>query len=112
MTASGYCVAMMVNHVGIYGFCLFKQKRWVRADVSINTNMYGLKHNGLREKKFRKKKATKPLHLLLPVLRCVLREVLCGRRRRVSSLQFFFFHVAGEGCVGVHAQLLYSVNNK
>jgi hypothetical protein len=33
----------MVNHVGIYGFCLFKQKNVVRADGSINTNMYGLK---------------------------------------------------------------------
>ena len=43
MAASSYCVAMMVNHVGIYGFCPFKQKRWVRADVSINTKMYGLK---------------------------------------------------------------------
>ena len=33
----------MVIHAGIYGFCLFKQKRWVRADVSVNTKMYGLK---------------------------------------------------------------------
>ena len=33
----------MVKHVGIYGFCLFKKKRWVEADVSININMYGLK---------------------------------------------------------------------
>jgi hypothetical protein len=37
---------------------------------------------------------------------CALREELCGRRRRVSSLWFFFFHVAGEGCVGVDVQLL------
>jgi hypothetical protein len=44
MATSNNCgVVEMVNHVGIYGFCLFKQKRWVRADVSINTNMYGLK---------------------------------------------------------------------
>jgi hypothetical protein len=85
----------MVNDVGIYGFCLFKQKRWVRADVSINTNMYGLNRSGLREKKFRKKKAPFPLHLLLSLLCCVLREALCGRRRRVSSSSFFFFHVAG-----------------
>jgi hypothetical protein len=44
MATSNNCgVVEMVNHVGIYGFCLFKQKRWIRADVSINTNMYGLK---------------------------------------------------------------------
>jgi hypothetical protein len=49
MAASGYCVAMMVNHVGIYGFCLFKQKTVVRADVSINTNMYGLKPTAAKE---------------------------------------------------------------
>jgi len=58
---------MMVNDVGIYGFCLFKQKRWVRANVSINTNMYGLKRAaGYGEKKYQKKKATIPLYLLLP----------------------------------------------
>jgi len=33
----------MVNEVGIYGFCLFKQKSVVEADGSIDTNMYGLK---------------------------------------------------------------------
>jgi hypothetical protein len=33
----------MVSVVVIYCFCLFKQKKVVRADVSINTNMYGLK---------------------------------------------------------------------
>jgi len=49
MAASSYCVAMMVNHVGIYGFCPFKQKRWVRADGSINTNMYGLKPAAAKE---------------------------------------------------------------
>jgi len=37
-----YCVVEMVNHVGIYGFCLFKKKNVVRADGSININMYGL----------------------------------------------------------------------
>jgi hypothetical protein len=42
-------IAEMVNDVGIYGFCLFKQKRWVRADVSINTNMYGLKPTAGKE---------------------------------------------------------------
>jgi hypothetical protein len=31
----------MVNHVGIYGFCLFKKKNVVRADVSVYINMYG-----------------------------------------------------------------------
>jgi len=43
MAASGYCgVVEMMNCVGIYGFCLFKKKSVVRADVSINSNMYGL----------------------------------------------------------------------
>ena len=27
------------------------------------------------------------------VFSCILREELCGRRRRANSLQFFFFHV-------------------
>jgi hypothetical protein len=44
MAASGYSgVVKMVNDVGIYGFCLFKKKSVVRADVSININMYGLR---------------------------------------------------------------------
>jgi len=76
--------------VGIYGFCLFKKKRWVEADVSININMYGLwvcvaewdgsvdvalghtnmRHlTVLREKEFQKKKALIPFSLLLPMLR-------------------------------------------
>jgi hypothetical protein len=33
----------MVGSFVIYCFCLFKKKNMVRADVSINTNMYGLK---------------------------------------------------------------------
>ena len=67
MATSDNCgVVEMVNHVGIYGFCLFKEKRWVRADVSINTNVYGLKR--LRQKKSQKKKATIPLYLILPLL--------------------------------------------
>jgi hypothetical protein len=34
-----------------------------------------------------------------------LLEELCGRRRR-HTLKAVFYHVAGEGCVGVDAQLL------
>ena len=49
----------------------------------------------LREREFREKKVPFPLYLLLSMLCCVLREELCGRRRRVSSLQFFFNYVAG-----------------
>jgi hypothetical protein len=35
-----------------------------------------------------------------------LREELCGRRRRVNSSGYFFFHVAGESCMDADAQLL------
>jgi len=40
----------MVSYVGIYGFCLFKKKNVVRADVSINIKMYGLKRNSSGER--------------------------------------------------------------
>lgn len=44
MAASGYSgVVEMVSYVGIYGFCLFKKKSVVRADVSVYINMYGLR---------------------------------------------------------------------
>ena len=43
MASSSCGVAMMVGLFVIYCFCLFKQKKMVRVDVSINTNMYCLK---------------------------------------------------------------------
>jgi hypothetical protein len=91
---SGYHVANMVSVVVIYCFCLFKQKKVVRADVSINTNMYGLNRSGLREKKSQKKKTTIPLHLLLP---CFSRKLCARRHKSVPEMTTTFTVLVGCG---------------
>jgi hypothetical protein len=51
----------MVSVVVIYCFCLFKQKKVVRADVSINTNMYGLNRSPAAGKENSQEEGNYPL---------------------------------------------------
>jgi hypothetical protein len=79
MAASGSRVANMVSVVVIYCFCLFKQKNVFRADVSINTNMYGLKPAaGCGKRKFARRRQLSPYTFFYQCFS----EKLCARRRK------------------------------